>query len=648
MKINYIYTLLLSLCFVSNYAQKRAAKTAEKEYDNYAYVDAIQTYERIANKGYKNREILQNLGNAYYFNGKLEQALKWYEELAELNQDLEPEYYFRYAQSLKSVGNYKKADEIMTKFHQINQSDSRGILANDQKNYLEEIKKNSGRYQIQEAGINSVYSDYGSAFYGDKLVFTSARDTGSYAKHKHAWTGQSFTRFYAATLKEDGSVENPEEFANEINTRFHEATPVFTKDLKTVYFTRNNYSPGQKGKNTNQITLLKIYRSTLNKNGKWSKPEELPFNSDNYQVAHPALSPDEKTLYFASDMPGTLGSSDLFKVAINDDGSFGEPINLGPTINTEARETFPFVSSKNELYFSSDGHPGLGGLDIFALQIKEDGSLSNPVNIGEPVNSSYDDFAYIINHNNKTGFFTSNRPKSVGGDDIYKFQENRELIFTCDQVLSGVINDAQTGENIPNAKITLMDNEFNKLKETTSNTQGFYDFGEVDCDTKFYVRVEKTEYNTNELAVITPKESGKTTLSIELEKTKKPVTVGDDLAKAFGIKIIYFDLDKWNIRSDASLELAKILDVLNEYPSMKINIRSHTDSRQTHKYNQVLSDRRAASTRDWLVKNGIDKSRLTAKGYGETQLVNKCADGVECSEEEHRLNRRSEFVITDL
>lgn len=648
MRINYIHIVLLSLCFVSGYAQKRAANQAEKKYDKYAYIDAIETYERIAGKGYKNPEILQNLGNAYYFNAKLEEASKWYGELFGLTQNLEPEYYFRYAQSLKAVGDYKKADEMMVKFHQKNQSDSRGILAENQKNYLEEIKKNSGRYQVEEAGINSVYSDYGSAFYGDKLVFTSARDTGNFTKRKHTWTGQSFTRMYAATIKADGSVENPEKFANEINTRFHEATPVFTKDLKTVYFTRNNFNQGKKGKDNNRITLLKIYRSRQDEKGKWGKAEELPFNSDNYQVAHPALSPDEKTLYFASDMPGTLGASDLFKVTINEDGSFGTPVNLGPAINTEARETFPFISSKNELYFSSDGHPGLGGLDIFAAQIKADGSVSAPVNVGEPANSKFDDFGYIVNHTSKRGFLTSNRPNSVGDDDIYKFVENRELILICNQELAGIVTDAETGEIIPDAKLTLMDDKFNKLKETTSDAQGKYNFGTVDCEAKFYVRADKKDYNTKELAVIIPKESGKTTLPVELEKTKKPVTVGDDLAKAFGIKIIYFDLDKWNIRPDAALELAKILDVLQEYPTMKIDIRSHTDSRQTHKYNEVLSDRRAKSTMAWLVKNGISQSRLTARGYGETQLVNKCADGVDCSEEDHQLNRRSEFIITDL
>ncbi len=648
MRINYIHTLLLSLCFVNGYSQERAASKAEKKYDNYAYIDAIETYERIANKGYKNQEILQNLGNAYYFNAKLEESAKWYAELFEMTEDLDQEYFFRYAQSLKAIGNYEKADQMMAKFYQKNQSDSRGILANSQKDYLQEIKNNSGRYQIEDAGINSVYSDYGSSYYGDKLIFASARDTGSIAKRKHSWTGQSFTRLYASTIKEDGSLESPEKFANEINTRFHEATPVFTKDLKTVYFTRNNFNQGKKGTDSNKVTLLKIYRSTKTEDGKWGEAEELPFNSDEYQTAHPALSTDEKTLYFASDMPGTLGKSDLFKAAINPDGSFGTPVNLGATVNTEGRETFPFISGKNELYFSSDGHPGLGGLDIFVSQIKEDETLQEPVNIGEPANSSFDDFGYVINHQNKRGFLTSNRQNGVGNDDIYKFIENNELVLVCIQKLSGIVTNEETGEILPNAKLTLLDDKFNVLKETTSDAQGLYDFGEVDCNVRFYVRAEKQDYNARELSVVTPNENGATELPVTLQPTKKPIKIGDDLAKIYGITIIYFDLDKSNIRPDAAIELSKILDALNEYPSMKIDIRSHTDSRSSHKYNESLSDRRAKSTMAWLISKGIDKSRLTAKGYGETQLVNHCADGVKCSEEEHQLNRRSEFIVTDL
>ncbi|WP_146819016.1 OmpA family protein, partial [Flavobacterium noncentrifugens] len=315
-------------------------------------------------------------------------------------------------------------------------------------------------------------------------------------------------------------------------------------------------------------------------------------------------------------------------------------------INTEGKETFPTITDENELYFATDGHPGLGGLDIFMSKVNADGSYGEPQNIGTPANSPQDDFAYLIDTKTRKGFLSSNRTGGQGYDDIYKFTETRKLI--CEQVLAGVVTDLETGEILAGAKVTLMDDKFNKIKEVTSDAEGKYDFGTVECGKIYYVRGEKETYETKEQKVTISKETGKTDLPIQLEKKVKPVTVGDDLAKAFGIKIIYFDLDKWDIRSDAALELEKILDVMKQYPMMKIDVRSHTDSRQTKKYNQKLSDRRAASTIDWLVANGVDKVRLTGKGYGETKLVNKCADGVQCTEEEHQANRRSEFIITGL
>ncbi|SDK38282.1 OmpA family protein, partial [Flavobacterium noncentrifugens] len=388
------------------------------------------------------------------------------------------------------------------------------------------------------------------------------------------------------------------------------------------------------------------YKATLKDSTNWSDATEVPFNSDSYSTAHPTLSADGKTMYFASDMPGTHGQSDIWKVSISDDGSFGTPVNLGTGINTEGKETFPTITDENELYFATDGHPGLGGLDIFMSKVNADGSYGEPQNIGTPANSPQDDFAYLIDTKTRKGFLSSNRTGGQGYDDIYKFTETRKLI--CEQVLAGVVTDLETGEILAGAKVTLMDDKFNKIKEIMSDAEGKYDFGMVECGKIYYVRGEKETYETKEQKVTISKESGKTDLPIQLEKKVKPVTVGDDLAKAFGIKIIYFDLDKWDIRSDAALELEKILDVMKQYPMMKIDVRSHTDSRQTHKYNQKLSGRRAASTIDWLVANGVEKARLTGRGYGETKLVNKCADGVQCTEEEHQANRRSEFIITGL
>lgn len=643
-----IYIALFSVLAFNAYAQKSVVEKADKKYNHYAYIDAVKTYERVAEKGYKSVDMFRKLANACYFNSELEKAARWYGELFAMTKEVEPEYYYRYSQALKSVGQYAKADEMLAKFNEKSGNDSRGKLFSNNKNYLEEIKANSGRYKIEDAGINSKYSDYGSSFSGNKLVFTSARDTGNFSQKKDKWTNQYFTNMYASETNADAALGAPKKFAQKVNTRFHDATPVFTKDGQTIYFTRNNFNNGKKGRDTERVTLLKIYKATL-VNNQWEKAVELPFNSDNYSVAHPALSPDEKTLYFASDMPGTMGQSDLFKVKINEDGSFGVPENLGDTINTEGKETFPFLSDKNELFFASDGRPGLGGLDIFMVKIKKDGSLKQVKNIGEPANSPKDDFGYLINTKTQRGFLTSNRDGGKGSDDIYKFLETRKI--NCEQALSGIVTDLETGQILVNTKVSLFDVQFNLIQQVESNEKGYYEFAEedqVECDMFYYVRAEKEEYNTKEQKTSTSAESGKTDLPIALEKAACKVAIGDDLGVCFGIKMIYFDLNKALIRYEAAFELEKILDVMKKNPTMKIDVRSHTDSRGSFKYNEALSDRRAKSTVEWLVKNGINASRLTGKGYGERELINKCSDGVICTEEEHQANRRSQFIITAL
>lgn len=630
---------------IAAYSQQAKIYNANNQYDNLAYIDAIKTYEKIANKGYKSEDIYKKLANSYYFNADLENAAKWYTQLFEMNSaTLESEYYFRYAHSLRAIGDNKKANDILIIIANKEANDSRAKLFIKNVNYLDAIKANSGRYKIEDAGINSIYSDYGSALYKDQIIFATARDTGGLSQRKHKWTNQYFTNLYSATLAQNMTPYEPKKFNSNINSKFNESTPTFSKDGQTIYFTRNNYLDGKKGKDGDKITLIKIYRATL-VNGDWNDITELPFNNDNYSTAHPTVSHDGNTLYFASDMPGTLGNSDLFKVKINGDGTYGVPENLGNTINTEGRETFPFISDDNELYFASDGHPGVGGLDVFVATAESDGFFKNIQNLGSDINSPQDDFAYLIDTNSRRGFFTSNRDGGMGYDDVYKFLETRKIV--CEQVLYGEITDFNTGKNIPNAKLTLLDKQYKEISTTTSDDQGNYTF-KVNCGKEYYVRVQKEEYTATEKKVIVADENGRTYLPITLENAKCVVTVGDDLGKCFNIKMIYFNLDKSNIRKEAAIDLEKILDVLISNPTMKLDIRSHTDSRQTHAYNKALSDRRAKSTIEWLVKNGVNKNRLTGKGYGETQLVNKCTNNVKCTEEEHQLNRRSEFIITAL
>lgn len=639
-----ICILFLGLTVLKISAQNSNQNKADKDYIQYAYVDAIATYEKVAEKGYKDEKMFQRLGNSYYFNGELTKAVKWYDELFAMNTEQEPEYYYRYAQALKAKGDYTAADKILEAFTEKVKTDKRGILFENNKNYLEKIKSNSGRFEIADAGINSNQTDYGTSFLGNKIVFASARDTGGVVKKTFKWTNKTFTNLYEAELKADGTIGKPERFEKKINSKFNESTPVFTKDGKTMYFTRNNFLDGKRGRNGQKVTLLKLYKADF-VNGKWQNITELPFNSDQYSTAHPALSNDETILYFASDMPGTLGQSDLYKVAINSDGSFAKPENLGKTINTEGRETFPFISGDNELYFASDGQPGLGGLDVYVSKINNDGTFSEAQNIGAPINGKQDDFAFVIDSKNRNGFFSSNREGGIGNDDIYRFTEIKKIL--CQQILKGTTADLETGKTIENAKVTLLDANFNIKDQVVSDANGIYKFA-VDCAKNYYVKAEKQDYETKEAAVTIKEQTGETNLDIMLEKRNKPINVGTDLAKTLDIPIIYFDLDKSVIRKDAAFELEKILVVMQQYPKMKIDVRSHTDSRQTVKYNMALSDKRAKSTVQWLIKNGIASDRLTGKGFGESQLVNKCSDGVPCTEKEHQQNRRSEFIITSM
>lgn len=673
MKIKKIGCTLLLVCFFfqlnAQTKSEEAAKThlkliskADKKYDDYAYIDAIKAYKQVLKKGNLDEKVLQKLANSYYFTGDLKNAEKWYGELFKINKEQNPEFLYRYAQSLKSIGLYEEADQILEIFNSKATSENRAALVRNDKNYLAEIKSNSGRYEIGDAGINSDFSDYGATVYNNKIVFTSARDTGGVAKTSFKWTNKSFSKFYTADLLPDGSVGKVKLFHKKSNGKYNESSVIFTKDGRTIYFTRNNFIDGKRGENNKKVTLLKLYKAEL-VGSEWNNVKELPFNSNQYSTAHPSLSVDEKTLYFASDMPGTLGESDLYKVAINADGSFGTPENLGASINTEGRETFPFISADNELYFSSDGRPGLGGLDVYVTKINEDGTLDEIQNIGQPINSKQDDFAFTIDSKNRNGFFSSNRENALGMDNIYRFTETKKLV--CEQELAGIITDAESNEIIANASIILFDENFNTLQNIESDEKGNYVFNKVKCGKKYSIRVVKDGFNKKDVSIALKKENGKIDFPISLQKIIKPIemkqiavnkvavkpvkianiNIGADLVKLLHIPMNFFDLGKATIKKSSEPQLLKVVGALNQYPKLILDIRSHTDSRSSSESNQILSDKRAQSTRDWLISKGVDPSRLTAKGYGETQLVNKCADGVKCTEQQHQLNRRSEFIV---
>ena len=642
--LTFSVALLSSTSLLFAQPEKELEK-ANEMYKNFSYVDAIKIYERIAQKGFVNQEMLESLGNAYYYNAEYKKALPWYEQLfQEGKYKVKPEYYYRYAQTLKSVGDYTQADKMMAKFVELtNANDTRAALFEENKDYQTVIKNNSGRFQLNNASVNTENSEYGTAFYGDKIVFAGATDARKAKRGVSQWTGESFYDLYEAEHF-DQKLGSRKPFSSSVNTQFNESTPVFTKDGNTMYFTRNNYVNRKLGTDIENTILLKILRATKDKNGNWGDIVEVPFNSDQYNVAHPALSPDEKYLYFASDMPGSFGNSDIFRVEILGDNQYGTPENLGNIINTAGRESFPYISKDNVLYYSSDGIPGLGGLDIFAAKFNADGSTSKPVNIGMPGNSADDDFCFVFNSDSKIGFLTSNRPGGKGKDDIYSFREDKPLLFSCQKNIKGIVKDAKTKAVIADAKVILSDKVMKEVSTDQSKTDGTFTFEKVNCnDSHYYLRGEKEKYETAEVNVTVGKDE--VVYEILLNPRQVAIEKGMDLAKVFEIKEIKFDYNKANIRPDAEVELTKIVEVMREYPKMKIDIRSHTDSRGSDSYNLKLSERRAKATLEWMVKQGIERKRLTAKGYGETQLVNGCSNGVPCTEEEHQENRRSEFIV---
>ena len=642
--LTFSVALLSSTSLLFAQPEKELEK-ANEMYKNFSYIDAIKIYERIAQKGFVNQEMLESLGNAYYYNAEYKKALPWYEQLfQEGKYKVKPEYYYRYAQTLKSVGDYTQADKMMAKFVELtNANDTRAALFEENKDYQTVIKNNSGRFQLNNASVNTENSEYGTAFYGDKIVFAGATDARKAKRGVSQWTGESFYDLYEAEHF-DQKLGSRKPFSSSINTQFNESTPVFTKDGNTMYFTRNNYVNRKLGSDIENTILLKILRATKDKNGNWGDIVEVPFNSDQYNVAHPALSPDEKYLYFASDMPGSFGNSDIFRVEILGDNQYGTPENLGNIINTAGRESFPYISKDNVLYYSSDGIPGLGGLDIFAVKFNADGSTSKPVNIGMPGNSADDDFCFVFNSDSKIGFLTSNRPGGKGKDDIYSFHEDKPLLFSCQKNIKGIVKDAKTKAIIANAKVILSDKVMKEVSTDQSKTDGTFTFEKVNCnDSHYYLRGEKEKYETAEVNVTVGKDE--VVYEILLNPREVAIKKGMDLAKVFEIKEIKFDYNKADIRPDAAVELTKIVEVMREYPKMKIDIRSHTDSRGADSYNLKLSDRRAKATLEWIVKQGIDRKRLKAKGYGETRLVNGCSNGVPCTEEEHQENRRSEFIV---
>ncbi len=503
----------------------------------------------------------------------------------------------------------------------------------------------AGEYKVENLSINTKYQDFGTTFYGkDKVIFSSSRPkTGSILQTKWKENGQPFLDLYEGTINEDGTISDVNLFSKTLNTKFHEASVSFTPDQKTVYFTRDYYVNKQLQKDDTGWTNLAIMKAKVAPDGSWTDLEPLPFNNAAYSCGHPSVNKDGTKLYFTSDMPGSLGETDIFVVDILPNGTYGIPRNLGKKVNTLGKEMFPHIDEEDILYFSSDSRKeGMGGLDVYAVKIYEK-AISNALHLGAPVNSEADDFAYILKNDVHEGYFSSNREGGKGDDDIYHFTSSPPLKIECKQTIDGIVRNKKTNEIIAGAVVVLFDDKDNELDSTTTNAEGVFKLS-IDCGNSYKVVAAKENFEKDEYSFKTvdnPDEIIKVSLALdpipEVVKVRKKVVVN--------INPIYFDFDKADIRPDAALELDKVVAIMQKYPELIIEAGSHTDSRGPAEYNEILSQRRAKSTMDYIVEKGIDASRITAKGYGETQLTNKCDGTVKCTEEEHDMNRRTEFVI---
>lgn len=737
-----LFVLILLAASGMTFSQTALKKLAETSFEKQDYQIAAASYERLVQKGDSSVEVLFKLGDAYYYNSNYVKANNWYVKSYAKNKQLTANQFHRFIQTLKSVGNKEESNRVMVAFTQAFPQDLRVKNNVNSEKYFQ----NPLQVSIKNLGINSAYSDYGASIYKDSLVFSSARPA-LVSSTDYYRTDQPFTNLFVA-IKTDSTYNNVSLLKKEVTySAFHEATPVFTKDGKTMYYTKNELKDNKSTKALDG--LYKLYKAVF-ENGKWVDKGMLAIaGSEGARIAHPTLSLDEKTLYFAAEMKQGFGQSDIYSIALNSDGSVGLPINLGAKINSEGRESYPFITENNLLIFASDGHPGFGGFDLMALDLTDE--TAPIINLGSTINSTEDDFNFVQKAGTNEGVFSSNRSGGKGDDDLYNFVITKPIEIDVPVYLTGTVKDSSTQEILPNTAIEILDEKGNVVAAFKSDETGSFKL-EVEKNKNYVIAYKNEGYNSVQQTVsiplkakgtiqtlailakpapvveefigfglscyvteaktnlaldsveitlvdpltkiefikrftekngtitemlpnahlndtlaytITLKKKGYFTKVLDFKKQlTKPGIVGIheeldlslikieqglDLAKVFKINPIYFDVNKFNIRPDAAIELDKIIAIMNENPTLVVELGSHTDCRAPIAYNERLSDRRAKASAAYIKLKIKNPTRIYGKGYGESQLITDCpCEGdvkSTCSDEEHQLNRRTEFKI---
>lgn len=598
---------------------------ADHSFSQLGFAQAARTYDRVLKRSdtVHDRELLSKAADAHYFSGNHREAHRLYGQL-----------YGRYGQNYSRLPEEGGRQRRAYRLARLYSHEGAWPMGNDSLAKAEVVYFT----QIKNLALNSKYSDFSPMVHkGNQLVFSSARDTGTLQTRRQKRNNQPFLDLYVADRDaKKGDYVGTRKFSKVLNTKYHEASVAFSPDERTIYFTRNNYGENIRRTRNKEVNHLKIFRSRM-VDGRWTKPEELAFNGEDFSTGHPSLSPDGKQMYFVSDRPGGYGGTDIYVVDLLENGGFSEPKNLGRTINTEAREMFPHIT-ENILYFSSDRAMGFGGLDVYE-SAHTNGVFSVGVNLGEPINSEEDDFSFIVDASGQRGYFASNRKGGVGDDDIYSFTRTPNQ-----NSISGIVSEAVTEQPLEAVRVALLDGAQNLLDETLTQADGSYVFRNLDSRVPYGIRASKEGYGQQ--------------LSEVLTKDNQPVQHNPVLQRDGSLidpekeqivldpEAIHFNFDRYDIRPRAAQELDKLVSLLKEHSSLVIKIEAHTDAIGDSSYNLYLSDKRAKSTRDYLISRGVDASQIeSAIGYGEERPLNNCSDGTLCSKEEHRLNRRSEFHI---
>jgi outer membrane protein OmpA-like peptidoglycan-associated protein/tetratricopeptide (TPR) repeat protein len=621
MKNLYIVVSFIAISFTVS-AQDKNTKVADKLFSRFEYNDAAKEYLKLVENGKSDPYVYKQLADSYYNVFNSTESVKWYAKATETSQDAET--YYRYAQMLKANGKYEETNKQMKKFAAAAPNDMRAKAFNENPNYIPRLLDKTKLFNVNGSDISSDKSDFGAVLHDDKVYFASARNG---ARKTDGWTEEPFLDIYKADYNADGTVTNATK-VSDLNSKWNDGPITISADGNTAYFASESFkekiaTPKDKKANA-KFSQVFLFKAT--KNGdKWGEITSLPFNSKEFSNANPCLSRDGKTLYFSSNRPGSIGGNDVWKVDVNTDGTYGEPQNLGTKVNTEGNESFPFIADDNKtLYFASAGKQGFGGLDVYQIDLSSGGEATN---LGKPVNTEKDDFAFTFNSAKGAGFLSSNRN---GKDDIFGVSP------VCGVDVQTIVTDAKTGAILANASVSILDDKKNVIATEMSNAKGEVNY-RVECDKPYVIQASKDGYEGNTFAVAKSKGP-----KAKVEAALQPIDVIVTETEIV-LKPIYFEFNKSNITQEGAFELDKLVQVMKNNDKMVIIAKSHTDNRGSDNYNLKLSERRAKSTVQYIVSKGIDPSRISGKGMGELEPKVDC--GEKCTEEEHAQNRRSQFLI---